>query len=53
MSQLHSLLVQLDGFCGQLASALQGAQTQIYAVLALVVVAAFVAFPPRDDPDQV
>jgi hypothetical protein len=53
MSQLMSLLAQLDTVCGQLATALHGAQTQVYAVLALVVVAAFFAFPPKDDPDQI
>lgn len=53
MSQLASLFAQLDRVCGQLATAIQGSQTQLYAVLALVVVAAFFAFPPKDDPDQV
>ena len=53
MSQLPSLLAQLDSFCAQLSTAMQGAQTQLYMVLALVVVAAFFAFPPKDDPDQI
>src|SRR5262249_25324339 len=53
MSQLLSLLNQFDSFCGQLSAAIQGAQTQLYAMLALVVVAVFFAFPPKDDPDQI
>ncbi len=53
MSRLLSLLAQLDGFCDQVATAINGSQTQVYAMLALVVVAAFFAFPPRDDPDQI
>ncbi len=53
MSQLASVLAQLDSLCGQLATAIHGAQTQIYATLAIAVVAAFFAFPPKDDPDQV
>jgi hypothetical protein len=53
MSQLLALLVELDRFCGQLATAIEGSQTQLYAMLALAVVAAFFAFPPKDDPDQI
>ncbi len=53
MSQLASLLAQLDSTCGQLAAAIHSSQTQIYTMLAVAVVAAFFAFPPKDDPDQV
>ena len=53
MSQILSLLAEFDRFCDQLAAAIQGAQTQIYVTLAVVVVAAFFAFPPKDDPDQI
>lgn len=53
MSQLLSLLTELDRFCGQLATAIHGSQTQLYVMLALAVVAAFFAFPPKDDPDQI
>jgi len=53
MSRLLSLLAQLDRFCDQLATAIHGSQTQIYAMLALLVVAAFFTFPPKDDPDQI
>jgi len=53
MSQLLSLLTELDRFCGQVAAAIHGAEMQLYAMLALAVVAAFVAFPPKDDPDQI
>jgi hypothetical protein len=53
MDPLLSLLVELDRVCDQLATAIQGSQAQIYAMLTLVVVAAFFAFPPKDDPDQI
>jgi len=53
MSQLLSLLAELDRVCGQLAVAIDGSQMQLYAMLTLVVVAAFFAFPPKDDPDQI
>jgi hypothetical protein len=53
MSQLISLVVQLDHVCGQLATAIQGAQMQLYAMLALAVVVAFFAVPRKDDPDQI
>jgi hypothetical protein len=53
MSKLLSLLAQFDSFCDQLATAIYGAQRQLYTMLALVVVAAFFAFPPKDDPDQI
>jgi hypothetical protein len=38
--------------CVQPATAIHGPQTGLYAMLALVVVTAFFAFPPKDDPDQ-
>jgi len=52
MSQLLSFLAQIDTVCGQLATAMQAAQVQLYPMLALVVVAAFLVFPPKNDPDQ-
>jgi hypothetical protein len=53
MNQLLSILAQLDHFCGQLAAAIQGSQTQLYATLAVAVVVGFFAFPRKDDPDQI
>ena len=53
MSQLLSLLAAFDHVCGEFATAIDGSQTQLYAMLTLVVVAAFLAFPPKDDPDQI
>lgn len=53
MSQLLFLLDQFDRLCGQLAAAIQAAQPQLYAVLGLAVVAAFLAVPRKDDPDQI
>jgi hypothetical protein len=52
VSQLVSFLAQIDGLCGQLAAALHGSETQLYAMLSLVVVAGFFAFRP-EDPDQI
>ena len=53
MSQLHSLLAQLDDLCGQLTTAINQSQPQLYAMLTLAVVAAFFVFPREDDPDQI
>jgi hypothetical protein len=51
MSQLLSFLSQLDSFCDQLATAIREAQTELYVMLVLAVVAAFFAFPQK--PDQI
>jgi hypothetical protein len=53
MSHLVSLLEQFDSFCGQLATAIESSQPQLCALLALAMVAAFLAFPRQDDPDQI
>ncbi len=53
MNQVLSLLAEFDGFCAQLSTAIHQSQTQLYAMLTLVVVAAFFAFPRKDDPDQI
>jgi hypothetical protein len=46
-------LDQLDQLCQQIATAIQHSELQIYAILAVIVLAAFFAFPPKDDPDQI
>ena len=46
-------LDQLDQLCQQIATAIQHSELQIYAILAVTVLAAFFAFPPKDDPDQI
>jgi hypothetical protein len=48
-----SFLDQLDRLCQQIATAIQDSELQIYAILAVIVVASFFAFPPKDDPDQI
>lgn len=53
MSQLLSFLAEFDHVCGQLAAAIQGSQPQVYAMLAIAVVAGFFTFPRKDDPDQI
>ncbi len=53
MSHLLFLLDQLDDYCEQLATAIQASQPQLYAILALAVVAAFLCVPRQDDPDQI
>jgi hypothetical protein len=53
MNEPLSFIAQLDGLCQQIASAIQGSELQIYATLAVIVVAAFFAFPPKDDPDEI
>jgi hypothetical protein len=53
MNEPISFLNQLDQFCQQIATAIQSSELQIYAILALIVVATFFAFPPKDDLDQI
>jgi hypothetical protein len=53
MSESLSLLGHIDRLCGQFAAALQYAEWQIYATLALILFLSAVLFPPRDDPDQI
>jgi hypothetical protein len=48
VSQLLSLLAQLDSFCGQLAAAIHGAEPRLYALLTLAAVVGFFAFRPED-----
>jgi hypothetical protein len=53
MSNIAALLGRIDGVCGQFATALQHAQLQVYATIALIVVLSVLLFPPKDDPDQI
>lgn len=53
MSHSIVLLDAVNRVCGQFAAALQHAQMQIYATIALVAVLSMLLFPPRDDLDQV
>lgn len=53
MNGIASLLGRLDGICGQFATALQHAELQIYATIAVIVAVSVMLFPPKDDPDQV
>jgi hypothetical protein len=52
MSELLSLLAQLDGLCGHVATAIHHSEMRLYPMLAVVVVAVFLAFRPKD-PDQI
>jgi hypothetical protein len=53
MNGLISFLNHVDGLCQQVAAAIQGSELQIYSILAVILVASFLAFPPKDDPDQI
>ena len=53
MSESLSLVGDIDRLCGQFAAALQHAEWQIYATLALIVFLSALLFPPRNDPDQI
>jgi hypothetical protein len=48
-----SFLDQLDQLCQHIATAVQEAELQIFAILAVILVASFFAFPRKDDPDQI
>jgi hypothetical protein len=53
MNESMSLLGQVDQVCQQIANAIQSSELQIYAVLAVIAVATFFLFPPKDDFDQI
>jgi hypothetical protein len=53
MSDMASILGEIDHLCGQLSIALQNAEFRIYATLAVVVVLSALLFPPKDDLDQI
>jgi hypothetical protein len=53
MSDDFSFLAGVDRLCSQFATALQNAEWQVYATLALLIVLSALLFPPKDDPDQV
>ncbi len=53
MNEITSLLGNIDTTCGQFATALQQAQMQVYATIALVVALSVLLFPPKNDPDQI
>ena len=53
MDKPVAFLDQFDQLCQQIATAIQHSELQIYAILAVIVLVAFFAFPPKDDPDQI
>ena len=53
MSESISLLGDIDHLCGQFAAALQQAEWQIYATLALILLLSALLFPPKNDLDEV
>jgi hypothetical protein len=53
MSENFSVLGDIDRLCGQFAAALQHAEWQIFATLALIIVLSVLLFPPKNDPDQI
>jgi hypothetical protein len=53
MSNNISVLGAIDRWCGQIAAAMHGAEWQIYATLAVMVVLSVMLFPPKNDRDQI
>jgi len=53
MNETISFLDRLDQVSQQIANAIQSSELQIYAILAVIVVATFFIFPPKDDLDQI
>jgi len=47
MSELLSFINQLDQFCEQIATAIQGSEMHIYATLTVILVATFTHFRPK------
>ena len=53
MSDIISILGQVDRLCGQIATALHNAELQIYVTLAFVALLSIFLFPPKNDRDQI
>ena len=53
MNDGFSFLGGVDQLCGQFATALHGAEWQVYATLSLLIVLSALLFPPKNDPDQI
>jgi len=53
MSDIFSVLAEIDRFCGQLSTAIHRVELPLYATLALWVIVSVIVFPPRDDLDQI
>ena len=47
MNEPLSFINQLDRLCEQIATAIQGSETQIYATLAVILVATITHFRPK------
>jgi len=53
VSDIPSILGDIDRICGQVAMAMHNSEFQTYGMLTLVVILSALMFPPKDDPDQV
>jgi hypothetical protein len=53
MNELLSFINQLNQLCEQIATAIRGSEMHIYATLTVILVATFIGFPPKDDPDAI
>jgi hypothetical protein len=51
--QASLMLGDFNRLCGDFATALQHAELQIYATIALLIVLSVLLFPPKDDLDQI
>jgi len=50
---ITTALLSIDQLSRQIADALHAFEPQIYAAILLIVLAWFVVFPPKNDPDQI
>ncbi len=53
MGDIASMFADVDGVCGQLATAMHNSELHIYATLTLLLVLGVLFFPPKNDPDQI
>ena len=52
MTEVPSLITDIDRICGQFALALNNTEPYLYAALTLLLLFGALLFPPRNDPDQ-
>ena len=50
---LSATAISLDRLCEQVATAIYSSEPQIYGAVLVAILVGYVAFPPKNDPDQI
>ena len=50
---MSAIAISLDRFCQQVAAAIYSSEPQIYGAVLVAILVGYMAFPPKNDPDQI